>query len=62
MGKPRALSVVIKTMNRLKHLRFFWELLALQRQFDRDPYSLSSDELALLKHYQVNEAEITNVR
>ena len=62
MGKPRTLSVVIRTMNKLKHLRFFWELLALRRQFDRDPYSLSSDELALLSYYQVNEAQITNVR
>ncbi len=49
-------------MDRLKHVRFFWELLALRQRFDIAPYSLSSEELALLKFYQVNEAHVTKDR
>ena len=57
--KPAILSVVIEAMNNLKHVRFFWQLLALLQRLDQDPYSLSSKELALLKSYQINKARIT---
>ena len=62
MGKPMMISVVIKAMKSLKNVKFLWQLLALRQRFDMDPYSLSYEELVLLKNYQINEARTTNDR
>ncbi len=52
----------MKAMSDIMHVRFFWQLLALRKRLDINPYSLSSDELVLLKSYETNELNITNDR
>ena len=39
-----------------------WQLIALRKRLDTDPYGLSSDELMLLKSYEQTNSFITRDR
>ena len=40
------------------HAKFIWQLLALRKRFDVDPYSLSQEQLRILKDYSLEQAEL----
>ena len=49
----------MKIMTDAQHVKFIWQLLALRKRMDVDPYSLSNDELMLLQSYDVANLNLT---
>ena len=43
-------------MGNAKNVKFIWQLVALRRQYGSNPYSLSREELQILKNFEITEA------
>ena len=46
-------------MTDAQHVKFIWQLLALRKRMDVDPYGLSKDELMLLQSYDLADPNLT---
>ena len=44
-------------MKNVEHVKFIWQLLALRKRFGVNPYSLSREELQILKEFEMTEAK-----
>jgi hypothetical protein len=58
-GKPLPYWAVMHFMTDAQHVKFIWQLLALRKRMDVDPYGLSKDELMLLQSYDVADPNLT---
>ena len=54
--KKSSLIAVYAHMGNAKNVKFIWQLVALRRQYGSNPYSLSREELQILKNFEITEA------
>ena len=59
LDKPRIFETVKTTMKDTDHVKFIWQLLALCKRMDVDPYGLTQNELLLLQSYDLTKTSLT---